>query len=44
MGAGTLVERLEQFTQSHGERYAPAAILRELAERGERFYPGDPAG
>lgn len=38
LGARSLVERLEHFAELHGERFEPAAILRELAERGASFY------
>jgi 3-hydroxyacyl-CoA dehydrogenase/enoyl-CoA hydratase/3-hydroxybutyryl-CoA epimerase len=38
LGAGHLVRRLEHFANIHGERYRPAGILRELAERDEGFY------
>jgi 3-hydroxyacyl-CoA dehydrogenase/enoyl-CoA hydratase/3-hydroxybutyryl-CoA epimerase len=40
VGAGTLVNRLEHFAGLHGVRYQPAAILRELSERGKCFYGG----
>jgi 3-hydroxyacyl-CoA dehydrogenase/enoyl-CoA hydratase/3-hydroxybutyryl-CoA epimerase len=43
LGAGRLVERLEHFAERYGERYEPAALLRQLAERGRSFYGGGPA-
>ena len=42
LGAAKLVDRLSHFVELHGERYQPAAILRELAERGQSFYGGGP--
>ncbi|HEV7670252.1 MAG TPA: 3-hydroxyacyl-CoA dehydrogenase NAD-binding domain-containing protein [Thermoanaerobaculia bacterium] len=38
-GAGTTVGLLERLAAHHGRRFAPAARLVEMAERGERFYP-----
>ncbi len=37
-GAGTTVGLLEGLAARHGRRFAPAARLVEMAERGERFY------
>jgi len=38
-GAGTCVGLLEGLAARHGRRFAPAARLIEMAEKGERFYP-----
>lgn len=38
LGANKLVERLEYFMQECGDRYRPAEILRDIAERDQRFY------
>lgn len=38
LGASKLVERLEHFAAEYGERFRPAAILRDLAQRGQNFY------
>jgi len=38
LGASRLVARLEQFADSHGQRYLPADILGRLAESGQGFY------
>jgi 3-hydroxyacyl-CoA dehydrogenase/enoyl-CoA hydratase/3-hydroxybutyryl-CoA epimerase len=43
LGAGALVERLEQLAEDHGERYSPATILCEHAERGQAIYGKVPA-
>jgi 3-hydroxyacyl-CoA dehydrogenase/enoyl-CoA hydratase/3-hydroxybutyryl-CoA epimerase len=37
VGAATVVEKLERFTEIHGPRYQPAAILKEYAENGKTF-------
>jgi len=37
MGADVVVARLESLADRHGERFSPAAILREHAEEGSRF-------
>jgi hypothetical protein len=34
-----VVERLEHFRRQHGERFAPPALLAEMAKAGKRFYP-----
>jgi 3-hydroxyacyl-CoA dehydrogenase/enoyl-CoA hydratase/3-hydroxybutyryl-CoA epimerase len=44
LGASSLIERLEQLADEHGDRYRPAPILCEHAERGEKFYPKAAAG
>ena len=36
-GAGAVVERLEQLAAAHGDRFAPAPILRRRAEDGGTF-------
>ncbi len=38
-GLPALVERLDALAAATGARYAPAPLLRRMAERGERFYP-----
>ena len=37
IGADQVVARLEQFHQTHGDRYRPAAILVDHAENGKAF-------
>jgi len=44
VGANKLVERLEHFAEECGERYQPAEILRELAQRSQSFYGGSVPG
>jgi 3-hydroxyacyl-CoA dehydrogenase/enoyl-CoA hydratase/3-hydroxybutyryl-CoA epimerase len=39
LGAVHAVETLEALAAAYGERFAPAPRLREMAERGDRFYP-----
>jgi len=38
LGAPRAVEIAERLAAAHGERFAPPALLREMAARGERFY------
>ena len=38
LGAGQVVEICDGLTQRHGARFMPPALLREMAEKGERFY------
>jgi 3-hydroxyacyl-CoA dehydrogenase/enoyl-CoA hydratase/3-hydroxybutyryl-CoA epimerase len=38
-GLDAVVERLEAFAQQYGDRFAPAPLLKEMAAKGERFYP-----
>lgn len=38
LGAARAVEIAEGLAARHGERFAPPALLREMAERGEGFY------
>ncbi len=37
-GAKKIVERLQQLRSKFGERFAPAKMLVEMAEKGSRFY------
>jgi 3-hydroxyacyl-CoA dehydrogenase / enoyl-CoA hydratase / 3-hydroxybutyryl-CoA epimerase len=39
MGAAKVVEQLEALEARHPGRFAPAAILREMARAGRTFYP-----
>jgi 3-hydroxyacyl-CoA dehydrogenase/enoyl-CoA hydratase/3-hydroxybutyryl-CoA epimerase len=39
MGAASAVAALEDLASKHGARFAPAAILSEMARSGGRFYP-----
>jgi len=39
-GAGEIVDKLEQYRSQHGVRYAPAPLLKALAERGLSFADG----
>jgi 3-hydroxyacyl-CoA dehydrogenase/enoyl-CoA hydratase/3-hydroxybutyryl-CoA epimerase len=39
MGAAAAVAALEALAGRHGPRFEPAAILREQARAGGRFYP-----
>jgi 3-hydroxyacyl-CoA dehydrogenase / enoyl-CoA hydratase / 3-hydroxybutyryl-CoA epimerase len=39
LGAEQVVETLERLHTAHGARFAPAPILQQMTERGERFYP-----
>jgi 3-hydroxyacyl-CoA dehydrogenase / enoyl-CoA hydratase / 3-hydroxybutyryl-CoA epimerase len=36
-GADTIVERLDTLAERHGDRFAPAQILRDHAESGKKF-------
>jgi 3-hydroxyacyl-CoA dehydrogenase/enoyl-CoA hydratase/3-hydroxybutyryl-CoA epimerase len=36
-GAGRVVDKLQRFAETHGDRYAPAAILEEHARHGTAF-------
>jgi len=40
LGAAAAVRRLSELAERLGPRFAPAAGLEELAQRGGRFYPG----
>ena len=37
VGAGEIVSRLERLAETHGDRFAPAALLAATAESGGRF-------
>jgi 3-hydroxyacyl-CoA dehydrogenase/enoyl-CoA hydratase/3-hydroxybutyryl-CoA epimerase len=37
MGAGRFVERSRELAAAHGERFAPATVVVNLAERGGQF-------
>jgi 3-hydroxyacyl-CoA dehydrogenase/enoyl-CoA hydratase/3-hydroxybutyryl-CoA epimerase len=39
IGAGEAVAKLEKLTTLHGPRFAPAAVLLELARTGGKWYP-----
>ena len=39
-GAANVVRELEALEQAHGERFAPAERLRQMAEEGGRFWEG----
>ncbi|MBL3564565.1 enoyl-CoA hydratase/isomerase family protein [Rhodovulum sulfidophilum] len=38
IGAGRAVALCEDLTARHGDRFAPPALLREMADKGESFY------
>ena len=38
MGAKRFVELAERLERKHGARFAPPALLREMASKGESFY------
>jgi 3-hydroxyacyl-CoA dehydrogenase / enoyl-CoA hydratase / 3-hydroxybutyryl-CoA epimerase len=38
IGVDTFVKELDEMTQRYGERFRPTAKLREMAEKGEKFY------
>jgi len=38
IGAKTIVEKLEGYTQKYGERFAPTASLVEMVKSGKVFY------
>ena len=38
VGAKAFVETCDQLAQKYGKRFAPPALLREMAEKGETFY------
>jgi 3-hydroxyacyl-CoA dehydrogenase/enoyl-CoA hydratase/3-hydroxybutyryl-CoA epimerase len=40
-GLPALVAQLDRFAVDHGARYAPPDLLRNMAERGERFFAVD---
>jgi 3-hydroxyacyl-CoA dehydrogenase/enoyl-CoA hydratase/3-hydroxybutyryl-CoA epimerase len=39
LGLKTVVEKLDAYAARYGERLAPAPLLREMARKGEVFYP-----
>lgn len=39
----TVLDRLQEYAARHGERFRPAALLRDLAESDERFYDRFPS-
>jgi 3-hydroxyacyl-CoA dehydrogenase/enoyl-CoA hydratase/3-hydroxybutyryl-CoA epimerase len=39
MGVAEFVAAAERLAASHGARFAPPPLLKEMAARGERFYP-----
>ncbi|MBA1146134.1 fatty acid oxidation complex subunit alpha FadJ [Ectothiorhodospiraceae bacterium WFHF3C12] len=41
LGLDTVLKKLETHHQNQGERYAPARIISEMAEKGERFHKED---
>ena len=40
-GVDYVVARLEDYAEAHGERLAPAQLLRDMAAKGERFHKLD---
>lgn len=38
LGIETVVQRLQQYQKTFGERYTPAPILVKMAANNERFY------
>lgn len=38
VGLREIVARLERYAEKHGERLAPAQLLRDMAQKGERFH------
>lgn len=38
VGLATVVDRLEAYAERYGDRLAPAALLKDMAARGARFY------
>ena len=41
-GIGNIVERLQELRRQHGERFAPARILTEMAAHDRPFHPEPP--
>ncbi len=39
VGAASMLRRLEELDERHPGRYTPAPLLRDMAQRGARFYP-----
>ncbi|WP_375195372.1 3-hydroxyacyl-CoA dehydrogenase NAD-binding domain-containing protein [Sphingobium sp.] len=42
VGVATFVERCDALADECGDRFAPPALLRRMAEAGESFYPAPP--
>ena len=40
LGLPAAVETLDRLAQAHGARFAAPKLLRDMAAKGERFYPG----
>ncbi len=40
LGLAHVVDRLQTYADRHGERLAPAQLLRDMAKKGERFHQG----
>ena len=38
IGLDVIVQRLDAYAAKHGKRLQPAPLLREMAQRGERFH------
>jgi len=38
MGAEAFVARCQTLEKSHGVRFKPSALLKEMADKGETFY------
>jgi len=38
LGAGTVVKIMEALEKTHGRRFTPARMLRDMASKGKRFY------
>ncbi|NJL29618.1 MAG: hypothetical protein HC897_17880 [Thermoanaerobaculia bacterium] len=38
VGLGEIVDRLDRYAEKHGERLAPAQLLRDMASKGIRFH------
>ncbi len=38
-GVQAICDRLQQLAEEHGDRFTPAPLLVEMAERGDGFYP-----
>ena len=38
-GIAEVVASLDALVEAHGDRYAPPALLREMAKKGETFFP-----
>jgi 3-hydroxyacyl-CoA dehydrogenase/enoyl-CoA hydratase/3-hydroxybutyryl-CoA epimerase len=38
LGLASVVQTLDRLTQTHGERFAPPQLLRDMAAKNETFY------